>query len=167
MEDALRLRYQIPPLTLRTFDGRSVSVWDFKQKRNRVIVLLADSPASWDFLKQLVAHAAAWKEKEAVALVVFQNVPLTGLPGVMPSEVVVGTDTAGNSIARYLGPEALASDGPRLQGVFVADRYGELYAKWIVEKDGKLPSIPEILKALDEIEIACEECQPSTWPLEG
>lgn len=167
MEETLRLRYQIPPLTLRTFDGRTVTVWDFKQKRNRVIALLADSPASWDFLKQLILHAAAWKEKDAVALVVFQNVPLTGWPGTTPPEVIVGTDATGNSVVRYLGTEALGRGGLEIQGVFVADRYGELYAKWTTAKQAELPAIAEILKALEQIEIACEECRPTAWAMEG
>lgn len=168
MQEALRLRYQIPALTLRTFDGGSVSAWDFKQKRNRMIAFLrADSPAAWNFVKQVVAHSADWKEKEAVGLIVFQEVPLTGLPGALPPEIIAGTDATGNSIVRYLGAEALGPGGLQRQGVFVADRYGELYAKWIVEKDDALPAISEILKALEQIEISCEECQPSTWALEG
>lgn len=168
MEQTLQVRFQIPALTLRTFDGRSVSAWDFKQRRNRVIaVLRADSPKSWDFLRQLIAHAADWKEKEAVGLVVFQKVPLTGLPAALPPEIIAGTDDTGNSITRYLGEEAVDAKGLQRQGVFVADRYGELYAKWVVEKDGELPGVSEILKALEQIEIACEECHPTTWALDG
>lgn len=168
MQETLRLRYQIPALTLRTFDGRDVSAWDFKQKRNRVIaVLRADSPASWEFLNALIAHANDWKEKETVGLVVFQEVPLRGLPTALPPEVIAGTDASGHSIARYLGEQALDEEGLHCQGVFVADRYGELYAKWIVEDDGELPRVSDILKALEQIEIACEECQPTTWALDG
>ncbi|HKF52283.1 MAG TPA: hypothetical protein VKB26_08215, partial [Candidatus Acidoferrales bacterium] len=117
--------------------------------------------------KELIAHAADWKEKDAVGLVVFQKVPLTGLPTALPPEIVAGTDETGNSIARYLGEKAVGADGLERQGVFVADRYGELYAKWIVEKDGELPRVTEILKALEQIEIACEECQPTTWAMDG
>jgi len=168
MSEGLRVRHQIPALTLRTFDGRSVSAWDFKQRRNRVIAMLrADSPKSWGFVKELVAHAADWKEKEAVGLVVFQKVPLTGLPTALSPEIIAGTDETGNSIARYLGAQALGADGLQRQGVFVADRYGELYAKWIVEKNDELPNVREILKALEQIEIACEECQPTTWAMDG
>lgn len=168
MQEALRLRYQIPALTLRTSDGRSVSAWDFKQKRNRVIAFLrADSPKSWEFVKQVIAHAAEWKEKEAIGLIVFQEVPRMGLPGALPPEIIAGTDANGNSIERYLGAEALKSGSLKRQGVFVADRYGELYAKWIVENDDELPAISDILKALEQIEIACEECQPTAWALEG
>ena len=168
MQDTTPVRYQIPALTLRTVDGRNVSAWDFKQKRNRVIALLrADSPSSWSFVKQVIAHAADWKEKDAVGIIVFPNVPLTGLPSALPPEIVAGTDATGKSILRYLGADAIGPNGLQRQGVFVADRYGELYAKWIVEKEGELPAISAILKALEQIEIACEECQPTTWALEG
>lgn len=168
MQENLRLRYQIPALTLRTFDGRDVSAWDFKQKRNRVIALLrADSPASWEFMKELIAHAEDWREKETVGLVVFQQVPQRGLPTELPPEVIAGTDASGNSIGRYLGEHVLDGKGHQRQGVFVADRYGELYAQWIVENDGELPRMSEILKALEQIEIACEECQPTTWKMDG
>ena len=168
MHQALRLRYQIPALTMRTPDGRSVSAWDFKQKRNRVIALLrADSPKSWDFVQGLAAHAAQWKEKEAIGLVVFPKAPPECFAKTLPPEVIAGTDSAGKSIARFLGTEAIGPAGLERQGVFVADRYGELYAKWVVEEGGELPAISDILKALEQIEIACEECQPSAWPLEG
>ncbi|HKF53585.1 MAG TPA: hypothetical protein VKB26_14820, partial [Candidatus Acidoferrales bacterium] len=74
-----------------------MSAWDFKQRRNRVIAMLrADSPKSWEFVKELIAHAADWKEKDAVGLVVFQKVPLTGLPTALPPEIVAGTDETGN-----------------------------------------------------------------------
>ena len=168
MQQALQVRYQIPPLTLRTRAGRNVSAWDFKQTRNRVIALLrADSQAAWDFAAQIIAHSADWKEKDAVGLIVFPTAPLGNFPASLPPEVIAGTDETGKSIARYLGADALGHNGLVRQGVFVADRYGELYAKWIIEKDGQMPAISEILKALEQIEIACEECSPTTWPLDG
>lgn len=168
MQNTISLREQIPALTLRTPDGRTVSAWDFKQKRNRVIALLrADSPGTWDFVNQIVAHAEDWKQKDAIGLVVFSKPPAAGMPKNLPPEIITGTDASGRSIVRYLGTEALGPNGQVRQGVFVADRYGELYAQWIVEKDGELPRMSAILKALEQIEIACEECQASTWPLEG
>ncbi|MGH7837283.1 MAG: hypothetical protein ACREQC_05575 [Candidatus Binataceae bacterium] len=132
-----------------------------------IALLRADSPKSWEFVNQIVAHAEDWKRKDAIGLVVFYKAPTAGMPENLPPEIIAGTDISGRSIVRYLGREALGPGGMVRQGVFVADRYGELYAQWIVEKDGELPRMSSILKALEQIEIACEECQPSTWPLEG
>ena len=168
MQQALQVRHQIPPLTLRTRAGRNVSAWDFKQQRNRVIAFLrADSQAAWDFAGEVIAHASDWKEKDAVGLIVFPTAPLKNFPASLPAEVITGIDETGKSIARYLGADALGRNGLERQGVFVADRYGELYAKWIIEKDGPMPAISDILKALEQIEVACEECNPTTWPLDG
>jgi hypothetical protein len=168
MQNTISLREQIPALTLRTPDGRTVSAWDFKQKRNRVIALLrADSPGTREFVNQIVAHAEDWKQKDAIGLVVFSKPPAAGMPKNLPPEIITGTDDSGRSIVRYLGTEALGPNGQVRQGVFVADRYGELYAQWIVEKDGELPRMSAILKALEQVEVACEECQVSVWPIEG
>lgn len=168
MQNSINLRHQIPALTLRTFDGRSISSWDFKQKRNRVIAFLhADSSSSWKFIHEVVARAADWKSKDAIGLIVFSKTPAANLPATLPPEIIAGVDSTGRSVVRYLGDEATGPDGLPRQAVFVADRYGELYAKWIFANNAEPPSIPEILKALEQIEIACEECEPSTWPLEG
>ena len=168
MQNSIHIRHQIPALTIRTVDGRNVSSWDYKQKRNRVIAFLhADSANSWKFVHDVVAHAAEWKGKDAVGLIVFSKAPVANLPATLPPEIIAGIDSTGRSALRFLGDEATDQDGLPRQGVFVADRYGELYAKWIFANDGEPPSISAILKALEQIEIACEECEPSTWPLEG
>ena len=168
MEHILAVREQIPPLTVRSFAGETVSAWDFKQKRNRVIALVwGNSPETRRFVREIVAHAADWKDRDAVAMLVFPAVPPPDLLGALPAEVIAGVDATGSSSKRYLGEEVVGPSSVARQGVFVADRYGELYARWIIGKDGEFPTIPSIVKALDQIEIACEECHPTQWPLEG
>jgi hypothetical protein len=168
MKEVPVVRQQIPALTLRSLAGETVSVWDFKQKRNRVIVLVSgNSPGTRRFVRDIVAHAAGWKERETVALIVFPEAPPPDLLGALPAEVIAGVDASGRSLERYLGEDVFGPAGLERQGVFVADRYGEIYARWIIAKDGDFPGIPAIVKALEQIEIACEECQPTQWPLEG
>lgn len=168
MRDVPVVRQQIPALTLRSLAGETVSVWDFKQKRNRLIALVSgNSPGTRRFVRDIAAHAAEWREREAVALIVFPEAPPADLLGALPAEVIAGVDASGRSLGRYLGEDAFGPAGLERQGVFVADRYGEIYARWIIAKDGDFPGIPAIVKALEQIEIACEECQPTHWPLEG
>ena len=72
----LRNRQLVPPLTIHTPDGRTVHAWDYKQKKNLVIMFLdTDCGPCEEFLHALVASAAALREKEAVALVVFLDQP--------------------------------------------------------------------------------------------
>lgn len=168
MKDTLVVRQQIPALTVRNLAGKNVSVWDFKQKRNRVIALVrGNSPETRRFVRNIVAHAAEWKEKDAVAMIVFPEAPPADLLEALPEDVIAGVDASGQAAERYLGENAFGPSGIQRQGVFVADRYGELYARWVVGDDSTFPGMPAILKALEQIEIACEECQPTHWPLEG
>jgi hypothetical protein len=168
MKEVPIVRQQIPALTLRSFKGKTVSAWDYKQKRNRVIVLVGrNSPGTRRFLRDVAAHASDWKEKDAIALIVFPEPPSEDLFGGLPPEVIAGVDAGGQSFTRYLGEDAFGPAGLERQGVFVADRYGEIFARWIVEEQDDFPGIPAILKVLEQIEITCEECQVASWPLEG
>jgi len=153
----LVVRQLIPPLTARTPQGRTVQAWDYKQKKNLVIVVLgAGSRAQEDFLHRLIARANALVEREAVALVVFSEPPPATLDG-LPASVVVGSDVSGRTARAYLGEEAFSPRRGGCAGVFVADRYGMLYAQWVGGEEA-LPGIEELLGWLSQIQIVCEEC---------
>ena len=142
-----------------------ICAWDFKQKRNLVIVFLdALHPKSEDFLKRLAARAAEMAEQEAVVLIVFSEVPPATLLSHLPAEFVVAMDMSGRAARAYLGKDAFGPSGQQRSGAFVADRYGELYAQWIVPAGEALPGAGEILSWLWQIELACEECGVSHWP---
>lgn len=162
----LRNRQLVPPLTIHTPDGRTVSAWDYKQKKNLVIAFLdTDCAPCEEFLRTLVASAVALREKEAVALVVFLEQPARRLTDSLPLGIIVGSDMPGNSSRAFLGEDAFASRGFVRGGVFVTDRYGELFAQWTIDRH-KFPSSAEILAALDYIEMACDECSAPLWTAE-
>ncbi len=106
------------------------------------------------------------QEKDAVALVVFLEQPARrGDPDSLPSGIIVGADMPGNSARAFLGEDAFASRGFVRGGVFVTDRYGELFAQWTIDRH-KFPAITEILVALDHVEMACDECSNPLWTAE-
>jgi peroxiredoxin len=159
----LRNRQLVPPLTIHTPDGRTVRAWDYKQKKNLVIAFLdTDCASCEEFLRTLVASAAALREKEAVALVVFLEQPSRRLTDSLPQEITVGSDMPGNSARAFLGEDAFASRGFVRGGVFVTDRYGELFAQWAIHRH-KFPAIAEILTTLDQVATACDECSTPLW----
>lgn len=49
--------------------------------------------------------------------------------------------------------------------IFVADRWGAIFSIKSIEKDRGEPAEAEIREWLDLIELQCEECFPSEWPL--
>ena len=161
----LRIRQLIPPLTIRTIAGRNVQAWDYKQKKNLVIVFLHAGCASCeDFLVRLSSRAGDLKEKEAAALFVYLETPRMPVAATVSAEIVVGADMSGRSQRAYIGEDAVL--GVAL-GVFVADRYGELNAQWIVGADHQFPGTAEIVSWLEHIELACEECGVSHWRAEA
>jgi len=156
-------RQLVPPLTIHTPDGRTVRAWDYKQRKNLVIAFLdTDCGPCEEFLRALVANAAELRDKAAVALIVFLEQPARRVTDSLPPGIIVGADMPGNSARAFLGEDAFASRGFVRGGVFVTDRYGELFAQWTIERH-KFPAIAEILAALDHVEIACDECSAPLW----
>ena len=162
----LRDRQLVPPLTIHTPDGRTVRAWDYKQKKNLVIAFLdTDCGPCEEFLHVLVTNAPELRDKAAVALIVFLEQPARRVTDSLPPGIIVGADMPGNSARAFLGEDTFASRGFVRGGVFVTDRYGELFAQWTTERH-KFPSIAEILSALDHVEIACDECSTPLWAAE-
>jgi hypothetical protein len=159
----------IPPLTARSLHpaargsgqalgGQRVQAWDYKQKKNLLIAFLhADCRRCAHFLERLREHAGKLAELEAVALVVFSEAPPLALGDNLPPSIVMATDMGGQSQRAFLGPEAFGPRGQERTGVFVTDRYGEIFALW-AGGDDALPGVPEALSWLAQVQIACEEC---------
>jgi hypothetical protein len=162
----LRTRHLIPPLSLHVPDGHTIRAWDFKQKKNMVIAFLdADCTLCADFLPLLAARAADLREKETVALAAFLVPPPAALSDSLPKEIIAGCDMSGSGARAYLGDDAFSAHGLVRRGVFVADRYGELFAQWPLAAH-KFPALEEIFSSLYQIEMACEECSPPLWTVE-
>ena len=160
----LDLRRMIPPLTARTTNGGVVCAWDFKQKKNLVIAFLhAGCAACEDFLRTLATRSADLLEREAVALLIFSETPAPCVVEHLPAQIVVATDMTGRSQKSFLGRDALGPAGQRMTGVFVTDRFGELFAQWVGAGDAGLAGLGEILDWLAQIQVACEECGVSHW----
>ena len=162
----LKLRQIVPPLGARTTAGQIVRAWDFKQKKALLIAFLhADCTRCARFVAQLRERATELAEREAVALVIFSEVPLAAMSDSLPKHVVMATDMSGQAQHAFLGEEVFGPAGQQQIGVFVADRYGELFAQW-VGGDDALPGVPEALSWLAQIQIACEECGAPHWNLD-
>jgi peroxiredoxin len=72
------------------------------------------------------------------------------------------SDIGGKVFGAYLGQ---TGSGLPKTAVFIADRYGALYASTTAVDADELPSAREIRDWLWFIEIQCPECFPPEWPL--
>ncbi len=162
----LRKGAVIPPLTIRDPHGRLVSAWDYKQKRNLIIAFLDEGCSICErFVKSLITYAEDFRQREAVALLVFPQEPGSAECSALPAEIIAGTDVDGSGIQRFLGEDALSIQGLLRKGTFVIDRYGEVYDLWLAEGHG-FPTIEQILSSLDAIELICDECGVPYDPLD-
>jgi hypothetical protein len=154
----------VPPLSARTPTDDAVHAWDFKQKKNLVIAFLHSGCRACDgFLGELSRRAKGLAEREAVALAIFSEMPWGATIRDLPNEVLVAADTSGHSQSTYLGEDVLGPGGQRLVGVFITDRYGELYTQWVGREPECLPRIDEVFEWLEQIELACDEDGVSDW----
>jgi len=159
----LTLRQLIPPLTARTATGNVVRAWDYKQKKSLLIAFLhGDCPHCQSFAARLASRAAELLELDSVALVIFLEAPRAGIASAPP--VIVATETTGRAAQEYLGTDAFGPLGLARVGLFVADRYGELFAQWEARDADGLPALAEAFKWLAHTQMVCEECSTPHWP---
>jgi hypothetical protein len=155
MTGFLPLRQLIPPVTARTADGAIIRAWDYKQKRNLVIAFLhANCVRCEAWLAQLNARAGDLSEREATGLIIYPETPPRAA-GILTQSLIAAADVTGHSQRAFLGREAFGPVGQDRVGVFVTDRYGELYSQWVARDAGELPVPAEILSSLWQIQVAC------------
>lgn len=162
----LRKRTLVPPLSIHLPDGRAARVWDYKQKKNLVIVFVdAGCSACERFLEQLAARSAELRAKDAIVLSAFLEAPPARLTEALPPEILAGADVTGRGARGFLGDDALSARGLERRGVFVTDRYGELVTPWLV-RGHEFPASGEILASIDLAEMSCDACGAPAWPPE-
>lgn len=155
MTSPLLLRQVIPPVTARTAEGKIVHSWDYKQKRPLVIVFLhSDCSRCEAWLEQLASSSMDLNEREAAALVIYTEAPPRKSEA-LASPLIAASDLSGHSHRAFLGSQAFGPAGLDRVGVFVSDRYGELFAQWVGRDARELPAQREILDVLGVIQIIC------------
>jgi peroxiredoxin len=151
----LTLRQLIPPLTARTPDGKTVRAGDYKQKKNLLIAFLhSDCPLCEKFAHRIDSKAEQLAEYESVALLISLEPAKWGL--VPRHSVVLASDRVGRAAQEYLGADAFGGMGLSRVGLFLTDRYGELFAQWEARDCDGLPPLAEALKTLAYVQIRCE-----------
>jgi len=148
----LKLRAPIPVFQLMSADGRAVNIWDYKSRKNMVLAFLPgnDSPEYVEFLRSASNMYHRYEEENAVLLLIVRGgvESATALYDKLHPPFPILHDKIGEVTRRY-------SDG--VPAVFVADKFGELYAQWIIGPDGFLPTQKEILDVVELINLECPE----------
>ncbi|MEM2911750.1 MAG: redoxin domain-containing protein [Candidatus Bathyarchaeia archaeon] len=156
----LELQEVVPYLNLPSNNGINVNLWDFKQRKNLVLVFHHGRACNYcrNKLKQL---AKAYKEiqflEAEVLAISFDNIEDLkdqGREDALPFPLL--SDQSGTTSEMFTFIDN--SRNTPFPSVFITDRFGALRYQKIAEEATDLPSASEILSVLGLIQIECPEC---------
>jgi peroxiredoxin Q/BCP len=159
-EPRLRIHELVPPFALPSTQGKEVKLWDYKMRKNLVILFYHGEGCSRckEELKMFAEHYGELVKLEAEMLAISRD----GLERSRSLSAELGlpypllADPEGRVIEKYTywrkDTEAT------LPSVFVTDRYGTLYHQLIADEITGLPDLKEILSWLGFIQSQCPEC---------
>lgn len=155
----------LPDVTLPSGGRQNVRLSDYRGRLNLVVILAGGMDD--ENVTQLLASAARkhsdlLSEEAAVIAIVSKN-RAGRTPSVLRADwpLVVLIDRDGHAHQAF---NALDADGTAVPAVFIADRYGEIYAEYHADGQHELPGIDEVLEWLSFINIQCPECGAPEWP---
>lgn len=164
--------YALPAFTLEGAGGRSIRLWDYKQRRPVLLAFLhaGDCVCCRSWLHALAERQPLLDELRVVTLVVVPE-PVERLDAAqteLGSSMLLLSDADGAVAARYV-PDASAAAATEGRGrgpmaLYAADRYLHCLGRWFAS-DGE--TLPELDEPLDEIAFAAQEgcgCSLPAWP---
>lgn len=146
----LSLREVVPLFTLPDKNGQQHNL--AKQRGRRHMLLLIAQPGIdlASYLRDFEKYIDEWRSLPAHGIVVVSDAESAGALGAQPFTVLIDANEQ-RSVSvrsRFLPDDAQI-------GVFVLDRYGELYHQWLVTDLALLPSAADLNGWLQAIAMQC------------
>ena len=147
-----------------------VGPWDYKQHRNLVLIFFRtlECLKCKQLLREISGHYGEYQQMEAEVLAISSDEIdcLRQLAHDLALPFPILSDGEGAVTDLYLKHIDQRGDSVAFKtAIFVADRWGAVFSATSIEKDEELPPEAEIRDWLEFIEVQCEECFPSEWPL--
>jgi peroxiredoxin len=137
-----------------------ISLRNYKPRENLALLFLQDLSQFASLLNAVAQRYSDYREFNAEVLVISGQASeqLTPFPfGALPFPVLVDND--GELRRKCLGSEQ------EFQAVaLIADRWGEVYGRLILQPDRAAADEEELRKWLQFVDLQCEECFPPEWP---
>lgn len=159
----LNVGQRVPNFTLTDLHNQPVNLARYRGQKNLVLVFLG-SVAANEIQAMLKEYSSKYSriQEENGQVVVF--LPLAWQKAVselgeLPFPVLLDADEKAHRSLLAGGPGSdLAS------AVLITDRFGEIYAAYRKGEEAFPPSVEEVLRWLNFIEIQCPECGAEEWP---
>ncbi len=147
-----------------------VGPWDYKQHRNLVLIFFrtVECLKCKQLLREISEHYGQYQEKEAEVLAIstdeIDRLRQLAQDMALPFPLLSDSDRRVTNL--YLKHMEQGGDRAAFEAaIFVADRWGAIFSTRSIEKAQDLAAEAEIRDWLEFIELQCEECFPSEWPL--
>ncbi|MEJ2008097.1 MAG: redoxin domain-containing protein [Acidobacteriota bacterium] len=157
----------LPDVGLVSAEGRQVRLSDYRGRLNLVVILAGGMDD--ENLLRLLGEAAGkhaditGEEAEVILILTKDRSGRTPLGVRVDWPFVVLMDSNGHAHRLF---DTLDADGTAIPAVFIADRFGEIYAEYSSKERQQLPQINEVLQWLFFINSQCPECGAPEWPQE-
>lgn len=167
-DQTLTVRGLIPSFQLQAVNrSTGISPWHYKQRYSLVILLFhhANCNACRELLLSLSQHYQTYRALEAEVLAISTCWQLDRVEHLqefadhhaIPFPIL--WDQQGQVRDTYLKEKTDRSQ----VGLFICDRFGELYMQSIANEADELPDEHEIRSWVEFVDMQCPECFPPTW----
>jgi hypothetical protein len=146
----LQLRKVVPLFTLPDKHGQPQNL---ARQRGREHLLLIIAQAGVDlkqYLSDLEPYTEEWRSLPARGIVVVPDEDAAGALGAQPFTVLIDANAQASASVR----SRFLPDDVQI-GVFVLDRYGDLYQQWLATSVAELPSAADLNGWLQAITMQC------------
>ncbi len=161
----LELKKVVPWFELISTQNKKISVWDYKQKRNLIILFFrnVESQSSQKYLLELNTGYKDFVElkTEIVAISSDYIESLKKFADKLDILFPMLSDENGEVINKYTYKDD--SGKYPMPSIFITDRFGALYYQTIAQDESELPDKNALLDWVDFIERQCPECPFNAW----
>lgn len=159
----LSLRAVVPLFELPAANRQQpIGPWHYKQRSNLVLIFVQHSYlADQDWLLALAQQYELYRALETEILIISTEALATLQVWSERHAIAVPvlSDETGRVHRAYLGDAV----EPLPVGLFICDRYGELYMQTLGANVQELPTEPAIREWVEFVDLQCPECFPPDW----
>lgn len=154
----LMLQEVVPFIELPYNQGKNVNLWQYKQRKNLVLVFYHEfkCPICQRKLKEFTEIYGDVQGLDAEILAISQDSlkDIQDYAKMFKVPFPLLSDPDGKTMVRY----TYKDDGTPLPALFITDRYGALYYQRVAREANDLPPGKEVVSWLFYIECQCPEC---------
>ncbi len=155
----------MPWFELASTQDKILSIWDYKHKKNLVILFFrsSDCQSSREYLLELNAGYKDFTDSktEIIAITSDSLENLKKLASELGIMFPMLSDKNGVVINKYTYSDD--SGKHPMPSIFITDQFGALYFQEITKDEKELLSIKEVLDWINFIEKQCPECPFNAW----